>query len=329
MADILILGGTQWLGRAIATQAVTTGHQVTCLARGTAGAVADGSSLVVADRSVPGAYDAVAGQNWDLVVDVSWQPGFVASALAALADRARHWDYVSSLSVYAEGTEIGTDESAALLPALQGAAATVEQYGEAKVACERLCADAVGDRLLIARAGLISGYGDHTDRFGYWPWRFDQDAEAAVLVPGPLDAPTETVNVGDLAGWLLAAGLSATTLTANATGARCAFGEVVEACRRAAGHRGEVVVADPDWLVGHEVQPWAGPRSLPLWTPGADYAGFQARSNAAATTAGLADSGIDRLVADTLRWEREQPAGRTRRAGLTDAEQDELLADLQ
>jgi 2'-hydroxyisoflavone reductase len=328
VVSVLVLGGTGWLGREVAAHAVARGHEVTCLARGQSGEPPAGASLMTGDRSRPDAYAGLPDRNWDLVVDVTSQPGYVRSAVRALSDQAGHWVYVSSCSVYRHNSQPDADESAEVLPGLTADEATIEQYGEGKVACEDALRNVLSDRLLVARPGLICGYGDRSDRFGYWPWRFDRAADATVLVPGPLDAPVQLLDVIDLAGWLVDAGLSGATGTVNAVGEQRRFGDVVTACRAATGHQGDVLVADPEWLVAQGVQPWMGPRSLPVWTPGPEYAGFLARGRSAAAMLGLPDPPLGRLVQSALAWERTLGPARARRAGLTDDEQQELLAAL-
>ncbi|NYG08495.1 nucleoside-diphosphate-sugar epimerase [Phycicoccus badiiscoriae] len=325
--SLLVLGGTAWLGREVVAAARALGQDVTVLARGVSGAPPDGVEVVRADRGDATAYDEVAGREWDVVVDVSRQPSHVAGALDALASRAASWVFVSSASVYATHDVAGADETAELLPAHPGDDDGWETYGGRKVACERSVLDHVGDRALVARSGLIAGPGDHTDRTGYWPLRFAHPAspDGAVLVPDR-GASTQVLDVRDLAAWLVRAGLERAAGVVNASGPVMPLDDHLAVARDVAGHRGETVRVGQEWLADHEVQPWSGDRSLPLWLSVPEYAGFMARSTAAAQALGLTSRSLAETLADTLAWEVASGPGRVRKAGLTVTDELALLA---
>lgn len=324
MTRVLVLGGTGWLSGHVARGWIERDAELTCLARG-GRRPPDGAALVEADRSEPHAYDEVAGQDWDEVVDISSDAGFVASAVSELADRARHWTYVSTLSVYARNDEIGEDESAALLePAEPG---DEYEYGRAKVAAEASVRAALGDRAAIVRPGLIVGPGDPTDRFGYWVARFALAGDQPVLAPETAQRSGQVIDVRDLADFIVGIGASGWTGVANAIGDTMPLGMMLEAARRAARHTGAVRHADDAWLAAHEVAYWMGPRSLPLWLP-ADMPGFATRTNTVYRSAGGTLRPLDDTLRDTLSDERGRGLDRERRSGLARADELALLAEL-
>jgi nucleoside-diphosphate-sugar epimerase len=325
MARILVLGGTSWLGGAVARVALAGGHDVTCLARGSSGSVPQGASLVRGDRDDEQVYAAQLGPSkWDLVVDLARQPIHAGGAVRALGHSAARWVLVSSASVYGRHDEPGADESAALLPRLTGAFASPEEYGEGKVACEEAVRAVRGDDALVARAGLIVGSGDRSDRFGYWPGRFALAAQdgGPVLVPQRQDRPVQWVHVEDLATWLVTAGLGGVTGARNASGPAVPLADVLTASARLAGFGGEMVTAPDDRLRSAGVEEFMGPHSLPLWIADPDWCAFMDRSGAAAARDGLGHRSLEEALSDAGAWEAQLGLDRPRRgAGLDRAEE--------
>jgi len=318
-----------FLSAAVAAEAIARGHEVACLARAVSGSAPEGARLIRADREDGAeAYRGAAGR-WDSVVEVSWQPSHVRDALDALSDCASHWTYVSSCSVYADQNRAGLDEEAEVLPPLPSHdPATEANYGEAKVACEKACLSAVAPRLHVSRPGLIGGPGDPSDRFGYWPARFARRRDDAVLVPEGAATWTQTIDVRDLAAWIVNAAEQGVTGTLNAVGESTPLNGVLDLARASADHTGPLVTVDPAWLLEHGVQPWSGPESLPLWLPtGVGFDGFARRPCAAALDAGLRRRPLSETVAATLDFERHSGLERHRHAGLSPEKEQSLIVE--
>ncbi len=323
MKRVLILGGTGWLGREIAAAAVCEGHEVVCLARGVSGDVPDGARLVVADRQMPGAYDALTGE-WDEVCEIVYEPDAVRLAVDALADRAAHWTLISSVSVYASNDEPGADESAQVVEPADETA-----YADAKVIAERVTAERLGERLLIVRPGLIMGPGDPSDRLGYWPARFSRGGR--VVIPETRDRWVQAIDVRDLAAWVVRAGTLGATGIVNAVGEAMPLARFFEAVAEVTDFHGECVAVDDEELMKDGVEYWAGPHSLPLWLPLSE-AGFMRRSGEAfldcADRVGRACAAV-RPMEESLRSilanEVSRGVTRPRRAGLTEDEERRVL----
>lgn len=317
---MLILGGTQFLGRAIATHACAAGYDVTCAARGLAGPIAPGARFISVDRDAPGGLDALARQEFDAVVDVSRHPGQVRRAIAALKRLTGHWTFVSTVSVYADNRTSGqrADQTPLLAPTAPEIEFSSEDlYGAAKVACEQ----AVGEDAFICRAGLIVGPEDPTGRFSYWPARLARGGE--VLAPGSHGDPTQFIDVRDLAQWIVHAARNRLTGIYDGTGPTRTRGKLLAEIAAALDTSCSFTWINREFLEEHGVRPWAGPRSLPLWLPLPDYAGLTTRDTAPARNAGLSLRPLSETARDTLDWLRTASGTVD---GLTPDEESQVLA---
>jgi nucleoside-diphosphate-sugar epimerase len=329
---LLVLGGTGFLGGAVAAEGVRRGHEVICAARGHTGPAPGGARLVVVDRDQPEGLAALAGTEFDATVELAaLSYPWVATALRALAGRVRHWSFVSTINVYADCATLGLRADAPLLEPLRAEGfpdgPDPYRYGAIKVAGEDAVRAATGGRAFVVRPGSIVGPGDASDRFGYWPARLSRGGR--VVVPDVPAHPAQHVDVRDLAAWLVDAGERELAGDFDAIGRPRPWLQLLAEIAELAGPAQpvEFVPIAPEALAAAGVTRWSGPRSLPGWLPATHY-GVQAHDPASSLAAGLHPRPLADTVAAVLAHERRLGLDRPRKAGLTAADEAGLLATL-
>ena len=327
---LLILGGTRFLGRHLAEQALAAGHDLTLLHRGRSSAgLFPQAQHLLADRNTGLAALAGAGP-WDAVIDTcGYLPRQVQSAAVALRGRVGRYLFVSSISAYAHFAAEGTDEDAPLATLADPAteALTGETYGGLKALCERALFDALPGQALVARPGLLVGPHDPTGRFSYWVQRIADGGE--VLAPGDPASPVQFIDARDAAAWLLQQALAGTTGAFNLTGptGSLSMGEFLETARQTLNPAASRRWADEAFLLAAGVAPWS---DLPVWLSRAD-AGLHAVKLARAIATGLVCRPVAETLLDTHAWLRSLPpaaAGAAPAPGLSREREAELLAAL-
>ena len=312
---LLLLGGTQFLGRHVVDAALARGHDVTLFTRGRRALPDDvrhGVKALTGDRDpriAPG-LDALHEGTWDAVVDLSgYLPRVVQASAELLASRVSRYLFVSSISVYAKLDRPGLDEDAPLAELETADSEDIpKHYGALKAACEAAVTRVFGARATHVRPGLIVGPHDPTDRFAYWPARFVHptllgDRGMQAVVPAPPERALQFIDARDLATFMLdlldrdvAGAFNATSPSGKWT-----FGDLIATCRRASSSPPEVLWVPDRTLLDFHVDPWTG---LPLWIPASDpdHAGFDSVATLRAQAQGLTLRPLDETVRDTADW---------------------------
>lgn len=326
--NLLILGGTVFLGRHTVEAALARGHEVTLFNRGQhSPELFPDVEKLRGDRD--GDLSALVGRRWDAVIDPSgYVPRLVSDSAKLLADAVEHYTFVSSLSAYASFAEPNQNEDAPLAtmddPTIE--AITGDTYGPLKVLSEQAAQAAMPGRVAVIRPGLIVGPHDPTDRFTYWPVRVAKGGD--LLAPAPADYPVEFTDVRDLAKWMVRVAEQRIAGVFNASGPAtpATLGGLLETCREISSSDARFVWADEAFLRENEVQPWS---QLPLWIGnGPEYDGFSRYDCSRAIATGLTFRPVAETVAATLEWAQSQPADHTWRAGLSAEREAELLGKL-
>ena len=201
---LLVLGGSQFLGRAIVDEACSRGYDVTTFSRGRSGHHRPGTETLIGDRTKLEDLQQLARGEWDAVIDTSvLSPAHVLASAQALADHARHYTYISTISVYANHPAEGVTETSPVLDCPADATGTVDSlgYGEAKAGSERAVGVAFPGRSLIVRPGLIVGPHENVRWLTWWLERVARGG--TILAPGGPGKRVRMTDVRDLAAWVL------------------------------------------------------------------------------------------------------------------------------
>ncbi|MFJ8105506.1 NAD-dependent epimerase/dehydratase family protein [Streptomyces sp. NPDC096132] len=300
---LLVLGGTEFVGRAVVEAALGRGWDVTALNRGRH-APAPGVRALTGDRTAPGGLDALQGGEWDAVVDTwSAAPRPVHEAARLLRGRARRYVYVSSCSVYTWAPPAGYTEDAAVVEGADPEAGQTD-YARDKRGGELAAVDAFGaEDSVLVRAGLILGPYENVGRLPWWLGRMARGGP--VLAPGPRDLPLQYVDNRDLAEWILGAveqELSGPYNLMSPQG-HATMGEFLEACVRATGSDAALRWTAPRAVLDAGIEPWT---QLPVWVPPDTdmHDALHAADVSRAVATGLSCRPVGETVADTWSWLR-------------------------
>ena len=325
---ILILGGTGFIGPNQVKYAVARGHKVSVFNRGKTnpGSLPAGVEQLIGDRN--GNLEALKGKAWDAVIDnPSTLPRWVRDAAQLLKDSANHYLFISTISVYADNSKPGMDETA---PTLTLADPTVEEigpnYGGLKALAEKEAERAFPGRTTIVRPGLIVGAGDNSDRFSYWPIRIARGGE--VLAPGNPTDPVQFIDARDLGEWTIRLLEQKAYGTFNATGPAhpLTVAEMLYGIKAVTTAGAQFTWVPAEFLEEHKVSAWM---DMPVWIPPAgEYAGFGSRSIRRALDAGLTFRSLADTAETTLAFHQGRPEERQSklRAGLAPEREKEVLS---
>ena len=332
--NILILGGTGFTGPFQVDYALKRGHKVTLFNRGKRPSPEWPANVeqLHGDRNT-GDLSALKGRTWDVCIDNPTSlPFWVRDAGKVLKGNVGHYLFISTISVYADGSRPGINEDSPLAQ-YKGKDAMAETqeslradigglYGPLKALSEAEAHKQFGKNVTIVRPGYIVGPRDETDRFTYWPHRVAQGGE--ILVPGDGNDPIQIIDGRDLGEWMIRLAEAKTTGVFNACGPdyTLSMDAMLHGCQAVTGGGMRLTHVSPAFLEEQQV-------GLPIWVPSKDneYAGYGSVSNARAIAAGLTFRPLATTVQDLLAWFRSLPAERQAKlnAGITREKEAELL----
>lgn len=312
--NILILGGTQFSGRAFTQLAVDANHSVTLLHRSKEDpGLPPAVRRLVGDRDpkVGDGLDRIkelldAGEHFDAVVDMcGYTPRVTKAACELLKGHTDLYIYISTISVYdkAEPDAILTEDSPKVTlddPTVEEV--TGETYGGLKVLCEQVVIEAFPDSHCIPRPCVIAGPNDPTDRVTWWARMLT--TQDALVIPAPPAGLASFIDARDLAAFFLTCATNKTTGIFNATGPEptLSLHDFIYRTHVALDSKTKLIEADQSWLKSQGVQAW---QDIPVWLP-EESQYMHAITSTKARASGLTNRSLEETMIAIRDWDIER-----------------------
>lgn len=298
LIDILIIGGTRFVGRHLVEAALAAGHHVTLFNRGkTAPGMYPAAAEIHGDRD--GGLDGLSGKKWDVVYDINgYFPRIVRQSAEKLRDSVGRYVFVSSISVYADMVNHNGEDDAPLNTLEDPTVETITggTYGGLKVLCEQAVSEIYGERSLIVRPGFVVGRYDYALRLPYLVSRFKRGGER---LAGRPEQVVQIIHGRDIADWMLLATKNALTGAYNLTGKPFPMQTLLDTINAKTGSASTVIYAGDEFLQAHEV---GMIDDLTYYAPAAMEGLMQATIEKALNT-GLTLQPVDAIVEDVVTWD--------------------------
>ena len=308
--NILVLGGTRFIGPHMVERAIERGHTITLFNRGQTNThLFPELEKLKGDRDpdVEGGLAALQGREWDAAIDTaSFVPRWVNASTSLMADQIGQYVFISSISVYKDGSVHGMTEDAEV--------GTVEDetredwkspglYGPLKALCEQTASKAMGGRATNIRPGFIVGPRDTAlNRFPMWVLRVAKRNE--IVAPGTPDDPVQLIDARDLAAFAVHCIEQKTAGTFNAVGPKdqLGVGAMVDGLKKGCDTDPKVTWVSNRFIEESGIQvPF-----VPCISPDSEAAGYGTVSNAKAVAAGMTFRSVAESARDSLKWIEEE-----------------------
>ncbi|BDU36971.1 NAD-dependent epimerase/dehydratase family protein [Vibrio nigripulchritudo] len=201
--NILVLGGTGFLGTKLVEDCLRQNHRVTVFSRGaTEDHLSEDVHRITGDRDVGLTELSSCPEKWDVCVDMcGYTPKQVRDGIEHLKDKVDHYIYISAVRSFLPSPEQVITETSPQYDLVDENIQIIDSqtYGASKALCEAILAKGFPEKYTILRPQVIVGAGDKSGRLTYWISRIQNEK---VLLPGDGEDFLQLVGVKDVSQFI-------------------------------------------------------------------------------------------------------------------------------